>query len=215
MVQPFDLRNLELQGEPRRVADHIERMETGGAVPGTLFSASTNGVLAWRHGGNSPESVLQWLDRTGKRLSVVGEAAAYSNPALSPDERRLAVGIRDPKTKTRDIWIIDLFRGTKTRLTADHLDPICRRTAHGLRSVPIVWDKETFIRCLRTGRAWPGCCWGGKGAQTDVEDWSPDGKYLMYDTQTSPQVPQIHLYVLPLTGDRKHMPFVNTEFVNQ
>jgi hypothetical protein len=37
----------------------------------------------------------------------------------------------------------------------------------------------------------------------------------MYDTQTSPQVPQIHLYVLPLTGDRKPMPFVNTEFVNQ
>jgi eukaryotic-like serine/threonine-protein kinase len=155
------------------------------------------------------------VDRTGKRLSVVGEAAAYSNPALSPDERRLAVGIRDPKTKTRDIWIIDLFRGTKTRLTADHLDPICRRTAHGLRSVPIVWDKETFIRCLRTGRAWPGCCWGGKGAQTDVEDWSPDGEPLMYDPQTSPQVPQIHLYVLPLTGDRKPMPFVNTEFVNQ
>jgi Tol biopolymer transport system component len=220
MVQAFDLRNLKLQGEPSRVADHIERMETGGPVPGALFSASANGVLAWRHGGNSPESVLQWLDRTGKRLSVVGDAAVYSNPALSPDERRLAVDIRDPKTKTRDIWIIDLLRGTRTRLTfdsANHQNPIWSpdgtRIAFSSGRIGQIGQRE-FFQMPADGSGSPELLLG-KGEQTDVEDWSPDGKYLMYDTQTSPQVPQIHLYVLPLAGDRKPMPFVNTEFATQ
>jgi predicted Ser/Thr protein kinase len=66
MAQPFNLRNLKLEGEPRRVADHIQRMEVKGDVPGAIFSASANGVLAWRHGSNSSESVLQWLDRSGR-----------------------------------------------------------------------------------------------------------------------------------------------------
>jgi Tol biopolymer transport system component len=222
MVQPFDLRNLKLKGEPSRVADHIERMETGGPVPGAIFSASANGVLVWRHRGNSPESQFQWLDRTGKRLSVVGDAAAYSNPALSPDERRLAVSIRDPKTKKRDIWIIDLFRGTKTRLTfdsADHLDPVWSPDGTRIAFSSSHMGPRDLSRDLyqmpADGSGSAELLLGGKGAQTDVEDWSPDGRYLMYDTQTSPQVPQIHLYVLPLAGDRKPMPFVNTEFVTQ
>jgi Tol biopolymer transport system component len=175
-------------------------------------------VLAWRHGGNSPESVLQWLDRTGKRLGVVGEAADYSNPALSPDERRLAVEIRDPRTKTRDIWIIDLLRGTKTRLTfdpADHLDPTWSPDGTRIAFSTNRMGQRDLYQMPADGSGTAELLLGGKGAQTDVEDWSPDGKYLMYDTQTSPQVPQIHLYVLPLAGDRKPMPFVNNEFITQ
>jgi Tol biopolymer transport system component/predicted Ser/Thr protein kinase len=218
MVQPFDLRNLKLQGEPRRVADHIERIETAGPIPGAIFSASTNGVLAWRRGSSSPETVLQWLDRTGKKLGVVGEAAAYLNPALSPDERRLAVGIRDPKTRTRDIWMIDLLRGTKTRLTfdpADHLDPIWSPDGTRIAFSANRMGQRDLYQMPADGSGPAELLLGGKGAQTDVEDWSPDGKYLLYDTRTSPQVPQIHLYVLPLAGDRKPMPFVNNEFITQ
>jgi hypothetical protein len=48
----------------------------------------------------------------------VGEPAFYSNPALSPDERLLAVDVRDPG-KQRDIWVFDLVRGGRTRLTFD------------------------------------------------------------------------------------------------
>jgi serine/threonine protein kinase len=36
MVQPFNLRNLKLEGEPRRVADNIERMDVGRAVPASF-----------------------------------------------------------------------------------------------------------------------------------------------------------------------------------
>ena len=82
----------------------------------------------WRRSPSfQSSSLLQWFDRSGKSLGVVGETAEYSNPALSPDDSRLAVCIRDPRTKTRDIWIFDLVRGTQTLLTsdpADDIDPI-------------------------------------------------------------------------------------------
>jgi eukaryotic-like serine/threonine-protein kinase len=93
----------------------------------TSLSASPNGVLVWRRNVQTLQSPLQWLDRSGRRLGVVGEPADNSNPALSPDDTKLAIGIRDPQTKTRDIWIFDLLRGTKTRLTfgpGDDLDSI-------------------------------------------------------------------------------------------
>jgi Tol biopolymer transport system component len=57
---------------------------------------------------------------------------------------------------------------------------------------------------------------GGKGAQKNVEDWSPDGKYLVYNYQIPGSTPfQIHLYVLSLADDRKPIPFANTQFVIQ
>ena len=217
MAQPFDLRNLKLQGEPRRIADHIERTDSGAPVPGAIFSASLNGVLAWRRGSTSPDSVLQWLDRSGKRLGVVGDAAHYSNPALSPDDRRLAIGIRDPKTKTSDIWIIDLLRGTKTRLTfdpADDLNPIWSPDGTRIAFSSDRLGQRDIYQTPADGSGSAELLLSGKGAQKDVEDWSPGGKYLMYNFQTAPPL-QIHLYALPLAGDRKPMPFVNTEFITQ
>jgi Tol biopolymer transport system component/DNA-binding winged helix-turn-helix (wHTH) protein len=217
MVQPFDLRSLKLQGEPRRVADHIERMEATAPVPGAIFSASPNGVLAWRRSSLSYESVLQWLDRKGKRLGVVGEAAAYSNPALSPDDKKLAIGIRDPQTKTRDIWIFDLLRGTKTRLTfdpADDLDSIWSPDGTRIAFTSDRLGQRDIYQKLADGSGPEELLLGGKGANKNVEDWSPDGKYLVHNYQVSTP-PQMHLYVLPLDGDRKSVPYVNTEFATQ
>jgi hypothetical protein len=72
MAQPFDLQNLQLRGEPRPVVDHIERMNvTLNQLAGAIFSASPNGVLVWRRGSQSSQSLLQWFDRSGKRLGVV------------------------------------------------------------------------------------------------------------------------------------------------
>jgi Tol biopolymer transport system component len=216
MAQPFNLRNLKLEGEPRRVADHVQGMEAKGAIPGAIFSASPNGVLAWRHGSNSSESVLQWLDRSGKRLSVVGEAADFSNPALSPDDRRLAIGLRDPQTKTRDIWIFDLLRGTKSRLTfdpADDLDSIWSPDGTRIAFTSDRLGQRDIYQKLADGSRPEELLLGGKGGQKNVEDWSPDGKYLVYNYQVPPL--QVGLYVLPLAGDRKPVPFVNTQFISQ
>ena len=61
---------------------------------------------------------LTWFDRSGAVLGTVGEPANYSNPALSPDGKRLAVSIggRDGR---RDIWLYDVTQGTRTQFTSD------------------------------------------------------------------------------------------------
>jgi Tol biopolymer transport system component len=215
MAQPFDLRTLKLQGEPRQVADHIERMDPVGPFTGAVFSASPNGVLVWRRATQFPESVLQWVDRSGKKLGIVGEAAGYSNPALSPDNRRLAIGIRDPQTKTRDIWIFDLLRGTKTRMTtdpADDLDSIWSPDGTRIAFTSNRAGQRDIYQMPADGSGSAELMLGGKDGQKNVEDWSRDGKYLAYNYQAPPH---IQLYVLPLTGDRKPIPFVNTEFAAQ
>jgi dipeptidyl aminopeptidase/acylaminoacyl peptidase len=193
MAQPFDLRNLKLQGEPRRVAENVEMLQRA-PIAVAIFSASPNGVLAWRRRISFSGSILQWFDRSGKRLGVVGETADYSSPALSPDDRKLAIAIRDPQTKTRDVWIIDLLRGTKTRLTFDPADdPVAVWSPDGTR-IAFTSDRlgqRDIYQKLSDGTEPEELLLGGKGEEKLVDDWSPDGKYLVYDINFSCWTPSL------------------------
>jgi eukaryotic-like serine/threonine-protein kinase len=212
MAQPFDIGSLKLSGDPRPVADHIEAGANRSALPIATFAASPSGVLLWRHDNRTSPSSLQWFDRNGKGLGVVGGAADYSNPALSPDDSKLAVSIRDPQTKTRDIWIFDLVRGGKTRLTFDPADDLdCIWSPDGTRiafSSDRAGQRNIYWK-LADGSGPEELLLGGKDGQQNVLDWSRDGKYLLYTYD--PDRTQ-HLYVLPLAGDRKPVPFINTPF---
>ncbi len=215
MAQPFDIESLKLSGEPDQVADHIESGATWSTRPIATFAASPNGVLAWRHDNRSSPSSLLWFDRNGKELGAVGEAADYSNPALSPDDSKLAVSIRDPQTKTRDIWIFDLVRGGKTRLTFDPADDLdCIWSPDGARiafSSDRAGQRDIYWK-LADGSGPEELLLGGKDWQHNVLSWSRDGKYLLYDHALD----RAHqIYVLPLDGDRKPVPFINTQFPTQ
>jgi Tol biopolymer transport system component len=215
MAQPFNLRSMALTGEPRPVADHIElssSAQNGGlnAFASATFSASPNGVLVWRRSLQSSQSQLQWYDRRGKKLSTVGELADYSQPNLSPDDSKLAVAIRDPQTRTRDIWIFDLKRGSRTRLTfdpADDFNPVW--SPDGARiafTSDRAGQRDIYVK-LADGSGQEQLLLGEKGTAKNVEDWSRDGKYLIYNYGTPN-----HLYVLPLAGDRRPVPYVSMNF---
>ena len=210
MAQPFDLGSLKLSGAPHPVVDHIESGATTSEVSDVkvaTFAASPNGTLVWRRDSGSASS-LQWFDRNGKPLGVVGEAADYSNPALSPDDSKLAVSIRDPQTTTRDIWIFDLVRGGKTRLTFDPADDLdCVWSPDG-RRIAFTSDragKRDIYWKLADGSSPEELLLGSKEGGRNVGDWSWDGKYLLYFDDLP-----AHLYVLPLDGGRKPVPFIHT-----
>ena len=82
MAQRFDERTLTLAGEP--VA--IDRVATVNNYP--VFSASTNGRLAYRTGNPSTSRQLTWFTREGKPLSTVGDPGGHEQLALSPDGTR-------------------------------------------------------------------------------------------------------------------------------
>jgi serine/threonine protein kinase/WD40 repeat protein len=209
MAESFDLQSLKLSGEPRPVADHIE---LGPTTTIASFAASPSGVVVWRHTKPSSLSSLQWFDRSGRKLSVVGEPVDYSNPGLSPDDSKLAVCIRDPQTRTRDIWIFDLLRGGKTRLTfdpADDIDPIWSPDGTRIAFTSDRSGQRNIYWKLADGSGPEELLVGGKEAQENVEDWSRDGKYLIYNFLSGGRAT---LRVLPLGGDRKPVTYLDTGF---
>jgi Tol biopolymer transport system component len=119
LAQPFDPASGKLSGAPKPVAEPVEFNGPSSAV----FSVSDNGVLAYQPAVEQG-SELVWLDRAGRQIRTMGDAAQYGDLELSPDGRRAAVSVLDSGVNTRDIWIYDVNRGVRTRFTFDRGDDI-------------------------------------------------------------------------------------------
>jgi eukaryotic-like serine/threonine-protein kinase len=207
LAQPFDARRLGLSGEAVTVADQVGSFITTG-----FFSASTNGVLVYRTGGSGRVAQLTWLDPQGKVLGTVGEPGADVGLALSPDGTRAAVSRID---SDQALWLIDFSRGTSTRFTfgpssalfgtwspdgsriiftsnRTGVDDLYQKLASGVK------DEELLLKSSQP---------------KDPTSWSRDGRFLLYQTP-DPKTTKYGLWVLPLEGDKKPFPFLQTEFDN-
>jgi dipeptidyl aminopeptidase/acylaminoacyl peptidase len=102
---PFSLETLEATGDPVLVAPRASEPST--AADGTLAHLPT---LV------GDEVHLAWYSPSGEPMSHATEPLrSVAAIALSPDDRRVAVSMRE--SATRDIYVIDLERGTRSRLT--------------------------------------------------------------------------------------------------
>ena len=113
MAQRFDAAKLRLSGDASPIAENIEG---NGILKKGLFTVSGNGTLIYEKefGGGIQ---ISWRDRTGKVISQTGTPGNYGTPAISPDGTRLAVSYTGPSSSKPDIWMFDLARGIKTRVT--------------------------------------------------------------------------------------------------
>ena len=202
MAQPFDPRRLALSGEPVPIADQLQ---THATVRYGLFSASANGVLAYQTGDESSGSELIWLDRGGRQLSKLGEAAGYLDLELSPDGTRLAVGVLDSATRRTDLWIFDIARNLRTRFTSDPAREIgARWTADGKNIAYLVDGKGIFLKPSGGSVTERRLLEAALGEYPD--SWSVDQRSLLYemnDPKTS-----WDLWVLPLAAGSKPYPFI-------
>jgi dipeptidyl aminopeptidase/acylaminoacyl peptidase len=180
-------------------------LKTGAAPQQTIGPAVP--VVAKNPRALSSTTRLVWFDRSGNQLGTIGVPGEYSGPALSPSEDRLVVALMDPKTKSRDLWLYPVGSETGVQLTADPFDDlnpvwtpdgkwliytserngvrnIYRKLADGTgESEPVLESKET----------------------RNVEDLSPDGRLLMFNTGSRQQV-EPNLATLSLI-DRSAKPF--------
>jgi len=103
-VRPFDESSRRLTGERRRVTAGLPNAAGPGVVP---FSVSNTGVLAyWTQSLITQAAQLQWIDRKGNRLGLVGAPAVYDGFDISPDGSQLVsaqVGLDGI-----EIWVLDL-----------------------------------------------------------------------------------------------------------
>jgi len=214
MAQPFDPRRVEFVGDAISVAEHVA-VDPQSAHP--IFSPSDNGVLVYQPGDTSaPEEKLAWFTRDGKQPSVISQGEDYQGLVLSPDGARLAVAIVDRSQQTENIWIVDLHRGTKTRLTF----------GGGIQNFP-VWTPDGKTLYFSSNAQGPAHIYAksadGTGEERAVlgsinevaipESISPDGQYLAYTRQLGTgRRNAVEVWALPLFGDGKPFPIVQNNF---
>ena len=207
MAQPFDAQRLETTGPAVPVAEQVPYSVTSGAP----FSVSANGILGYRSGGGG-ESMLRWFDRGGKPLGQAAPPAIYIDFDLSPDEKQVVVGRGSNQGDLPDIWLLDLTRNTPTRFT---FDP-------ALDWYP-VWSRDGSRIAFSSQRGGSMDLYAkvASGAGADelllkspepkiAADWSPDGRLLLY--QALMPKTGMDFYLLPLAGERKPMPYLETPF---
>ena len=103
-AQPLDLSRLQLTGDPVALAENV-----------ATFTTSNNGVAAYVSmslPGQATQTELLWRDRGGQVLERIEQAAGVGRPTLSPDGRRVAMGLRG------DTWIFELNRRVLSRLAS-------------------------------------------------------------------------------------------------
>jgi Tol biopolymer transport system component len=211
MAQPFDERTQTLSGAPFPIAEPIQTVPSASTAFG-MFAASDDGVLAYQTGESNVLPQLTWFDRSGTAVAAVAERARYNDVALAPDGKRATVSLVDPAQSTLDIWTVDLARGLRSRFTFDPSDdatavwsPDGKRLAFNSRR------KGHFDLYVKASN--------GSGEEeallVDAADktplsWSRDDRFLLYGSISGETGPDI--WVLPLTGDKKPYPVLNSKF---
>jgi Tol biopolymer transport system component/predicted Ser/Thr protein kinase len=201
-AMPFSVSDLKRSGEPfpiQRGASHPSI-----AADGTLVSLGTTGGL----------EQLIWRDRRGVKLGPVGQPQRRVRaPRLSPDGRRiLAQGWDD--TPQLDIWIHDVTRGSKTRLTSH---PASEQrgawTPHG-NMITFTSERngtaDIFIQSADGSREPKALV--ATSANDFGSDWSDDGKYLIYNTCSRGQCDLWYLKRKDGYQDFEASPFIQSPF---
>jgi len=211
MAQRFDTSTLKLSGDVVPIATPVPITNNLGFG---AFSASLDGTVVYRR-DLARNRELVWVDREGKRLSVVTKPLQmYSSPmALSPDQKRVAYSIASAD-RLAELWMHDLSRDVASRFTF----------AAGIARDP-VWSANgsvLFYGFMKAGGAAFEIhrkALSGDGADEKLIDSgvngtptsvSPDGQFLLFN-QTASKT-DADIWVLPLTGERKATPYLQTPF---
>ena len=173
---PFSVETLAVTGKPFPIEEN-----------GRWASVASDGTLAYYDSGTSrflPR--LVWKDRAGKTLSTIGQPqVGIHTPSLSPDGRRVAVGGKDEERGgTEDIWLHEVSRPVKTRLTFDE----------GYDSHP-TWlpagdaitftsdrsgDRELYLRRIDASSPAEPLLKPDSSVRRWPSDWSKDGRLMLF-----------------------------------
>jgi Tol biopolymer transport system component len=210
VAHPFDARRLSFTGDPAPIAEHLFVLNPNLTA---YFSVSDTGTLLY-YGGSTMGVQLTRVDRNGRKMETIGPLGDYKGLELSPDGDRVALEQGRPETEAADIWTMNLLTGRKTQITnsvtawnyvplwspdgrqilfSSNRDQVDSGGSGGNFYVKeIAKDTGSETPLLKSSRLkWPS-------------DWSPDGRYLLYNDDSLSQ------WLLPLLGDRKPTPFLES-----
>jgi Tol biopolymer transport system component len=209
LAVPFDEKALRVTGAPVAVADGVDyhRYRLNG-----LFSAADSGVLAFQTGEEIRTSRLAWYDRSGRELGTFAEPDDYGGLRLSPDGSRCAVEIRNAKTGSIDLWVVDIASGMRTRITsggpindAPNWSPDGRRILFSSNRSGH-WD---LYLTDASGLGTPEVALATDRDKVPT-DWSLDGKSIVFSRSGDPGGNRWDVWTASLQGNVR--PLVETPF---
>jgi len=206
IAQPFEASTGKLKGEGTVLAGDVQ---VDGVVWRGTFTASDTGPLIYQPASATAGMRLTWMDRNGKEIGNVMGPDAYSEVELSPDNKKAAVVIGNP---VGIIWIYDLEHNTRTRFTLGNGafgSPVWSRDGKQIAYLAADRSGDRYTAMVKaadgSGEAKPLTATDSTigGAQQSLWDWSPDGRYLLYGTGTYSTGNGMHIWAIPMFGDRK------------
>ncbi len=190
---PFSLATLEPTGEAFPVSEG-----------GQFASIALDGTLLFLDGNiaGAQQGTLVWRNREGEMLETIGQPQpGLSSLSLSPDGQRIAV--TSVESGNQDIWIYDLSRSTKTRLTLE--DGTESRPTWSPSGAEIAYRTRTSLLRKAADGTGEAVVLVEAEAESGQSLWSPswsqDGKYMLYFDVNPDTKLDIHYLELRTNGD--------------
>ena len=207
VAQGFDSRARRLIGQPFPIA---EKVFWFGPAAAAAVSISDNGVLVYRTGPGP--SQLKWVDRAGRQIATVAQPAIFMTQfRLSPDRTTLAASVYDIETGGPQLWSYDLSNGSARRVSR----------APGTSGAP-VWspDGKQLVVARAEGAPPRLSVRSATENASDVllapapfqlpTDWSPDGRFIAYQTSGAIAAPGADVFLVDLAQGRRLVPLVQS-----
>lgn len=196
--QRMEWNSLRRTGEPLLVVRNVAA--SSAYLGSSEFAASQNGVLIYGTAKQSSIDTLRWYSRDGSTVGAVEPIVDYQQFTLSPDGKHLALNSFQQHA-TGSLWLIDIATNTTTPLVVDphaQSDPVWSPDSHyvAFNLLPNGGSDPPFVVAkIEVGKQQLEPIYGDNRSHW-VEDWSPDGTFLLtHDTRT--------LSILPLKGDQR------------
>jgi serine/threonine-protein kinase len=110
---PFDLDRSAVSGPPAEIRSSIytdiNNNNIGAAV-------SSNGTLVYAEGESN--ATLVWVDSEGREEPALESRRRFGEPRVSPEGHRVAATVSEGVD--RHVWLVDLVRGSETKLSFLH-----------------------------------------------------------------------------------------------
>ena len=210
MAQPFDPTRGMLSGNPTPIAESV-RIDRPSWVG--VYSVSQNGLLAFQTGESLSATKIVRMDRKGNEIDVIAQEDMYFNVRLSPDETRLVVSAGEGLS---NIWIYELARGMRTRLTFDPIiqfGPIWSPDGNHIVYSEFISDPKRVLRRSAHGLGQAEVVMEDAELEMYATDWSSDGKYVLFLKGDIFQAASaVDIWAKPMVDDRPAFPILSSSF---
>jgi Tol biopolymer transport system component len=211
MAQPFDPDTGKLTGEATRIAQDLGEDPS---IWRAAFDAARSNILVYAT-GESLTGQAVWYDRSGKELGVASDKALnLFHVRISPDGQKVATDFGEATTS---VWVYDLKCKVTTRLTFDqeaNVDaPVWSPDGRWIAYRGLQNGHNNIYRKAAGGFGEAELLLESGSVLTSPNDWSPDGKSLLFSV--GDLAGQGQVWLLPLNGDHKAVPVAQSGSLSQ